>query len=142
MKTIQFFIPGKPVGKERPRTGGRGIIYTPKKTVQYERYVRDRYHLEAGTYRYPEGTAVRLTVKAVYPIPESWTKAKKQAAKEGKLIPGKPDGDNILKIIADALNGEAYDDDRNIYRMEIEKAYGTYPEETGVTVILRERPEE
>ena len=139
MKVIIFFVPGAPRGKERPRTGAGGHVYTPKKTKMYERLIRDYYHREAGNYRFPAGTAIYLNVKAVYPIPKSWNRAKKAAAAAGELVPGKPDGDNILKVVADALNGEGYDDDRNIYRMTVTKEYGL-PEDEGLLVILSERP--
>ena len=39
----------------------------------------------------------------------------------------KPDGDNILKVVLDALNGLAYDDDRQVVKMCIIKAYGVNP---------------
>lgn len=140
MKTITFFVPGAPQGKERPRVVSGGHVYTPKKTKMYERLIQDYYHREAGNYRFPPGTAVWLTVSAIYPIPKSWTRAKKASAAEGKLVPGKPDGDNILKIVADALNGEGYDDDRNIERMTVIKTYGPAGTE-GILVTIKERPQ-
>lgn len=39
----------------------------------------------------------------------------------------KPDGDNILKVVLDALNGLAYDDDRQVVKMCIIKVYGANP---------------
>ena len=39
----------------------------------------------------------------------------------------KPDGDNILKVVLDALNGLAYDDDRQVVKMCIIKVYGSNP---------------
>lgn len=139
MKTITFFVPGAPRGKERPRVVSGGHVYTPEKTKKYERLIRDYYHREAGTYRFPPGTAVWLTVTALFPIPKSWNKAKKAAAGAGELVPGKPDGDNILKIVADALNGEGYDDDRNIERMTVIKKY-VLPGGEGILVTIREKP--
>ena len=44
MRSIDFTIPGEPVGKGRPRAfvmKGAGIrMYTPKKTVNYENLVK------------------------------------------------------------------------------------------------------
>lgn len=36
----------------------------------------------------------------------------------------KPDCDNIAKAILDALNGVAYDDDKQVVRLHVEKEYG------------------
>lgn len=65
---------------------------------------------------------------AQYPIPQSWSKRKKKEAIAGLIMPTtKPDGDNILKVVLDALNGLAYDDDRQVVKMCIIKAYGVNP---------------
>ena len=43
---------------------------------------------------------------------------------EGCELPlKKPDADNILKVVADALNGIAYQDDKQIVLAEARKAY-------------------
>ena len=47
----------------------------------------------------------------------------------------KPDGDNILKAVADALNGVCYKDDKNIVKMSIEKFYSDMPR---IDVIIQE----
>ena len=39
----------------------------------------------------------------------------------------KPDADNVIKIITDALNGIAYDDDRQIVALMFEKFYAEIP---------------
>ena len=42
----------------------------------------------------------------------------------GDILPTKkPDADNILKIIADALNGIAYADDKQVVTAEVQKLY-------------------
>ncbi len=38
-----------------------------------------------------------------------------------------PDGDNILKAVADALNGVCYKDDKCLIKMSIEKFYSDVP---------------
>jgi len=46
----------------------------------------------------------------------------------GKIRPTKkPDGDNILKAVADALNGVCYKDDKCLIKMSIEKFYSDVP---------------
>ena len=78
-----------------------------------------------------------MSVKAYYPIPKSTSKKKKVQMLQGVLLPDKkPDCDNILKCIADSLNTIAYDDDKQIVHMDIEKYYG---EEPRTEVTLKER---
>ena len=53
----------------------------------------------------------------------------------GRTLPTKkPDADNVMKIILDALNGVAYEDDRQIVALAIRKTYGEKP---GVRVEIR-----
>jgi Holliday junction resolvase RusA-like endonuclease len=39
----------------------------------------------------------------------------------------KPDLDNLAKIILDSLNGIAFDDDRQVVRLEVSKFYSDRP---------------
>ena len=69
-----------------------------------------------------------MSVKAYYPIPKSTSKKRKEMMLQGILLPDKkPDCDNILKCIADSLNTIAYDDDKQIVHMDIEKYYSEEP---------------
>ena len=78
-----------------------------------------------------------MSVSAYYPIPKSTSKVKKEKMLKGILLPDKkPDVDNVLKGICDALNTIAYDDDKQIVHMDIEKYYS---EEPRTEVILKER---
>lgn len=122
-----FTIPGQPQGKARARTvtqGGKTHSYTPKKTALYERSVREVYKLSFPGVERLTGP-VTLILRAYMPIPESWPKAKKAKALAGLIEPMvKPDADNILKVVADALNGLAWEDDKQITHAEIIKSYG------------------
>jgi Holliday junction resolvase RusA-like endonuclease len=59
-------------------------------------------------------------------VPKSWQSAKKRLAREGKIRPAvKPDIDNLVKAILDALNGGiAYEDDKQIVELTAVKLYG------------------
>ena len=68
-------------------------------------------------------------------IPSSKSKKWKQAAAEGVEKPTKkPDVDNLIKIIMDALSGVIYKDDKQIIKMSVEKRYAEQP---GVTLEVR-----
>ena len=137
---INFFIPGKPTGKGRPRVC-RNVTYTPKETKDYETLVRTCYKQK---YRDKEPIAAKIPVEveiyAYFKIPKSTTKKQKVLIENNELFPTvKPDGDNISKIILDALNGLAYYDDNQVTDLTIYKQYATTDEKVGVVVNIREK---
>ena len=118
----QFIIPGKPMGKQRPRMTKQGICYTPKETVSYENLVKMCF-VEAGCQRL-EGQ-IEAEIEAYYPIPKSMSKKDRERVHYGILYPTKkPDVDNIAKAILDSLNGIAYHDDSQVVSLTINKYYG------------------
>lgn len=122
---MEFVVHGKPQGKARPRFSIRsGTVYTPKKTAIYEKKIAKAY-VEAGGEKYPAGTYVRVQIQVYFPIPKSWPKSKRQDALENILRPDKkPDIDNILKVVLDALNRIAYEDDKQVVYVSCRKIYG------------------
>ena len=120
-------IPGKPVGKARPRfrrAGFKVITYTPDESKKKE--VARIYKQSIGVL-YTDIT-LRVRILAKFPIPESWSKKNKDRALKGEIKPNKkPDLDNIAKIILDGLNGVAYTDDKQVTSLEIEKVYSDTP---------------
>ncbi len=135
---ISFTIPGNPVAKGRPRFARRGKFistYTPKKTQTYEDIVR--WHaLEArGDTPLFDGVSLSLFVHCFIGIPASWSKKKREQARIGVLDPlGRPDADNALKLVQDALNGVLYRDDGAICIATVTKKYSENPR-TEVTLI-------
>ncbi len=123
----KFTIPGEPMGKARPRICRNGHSFTPKKTVNYETLVKEMYSIAKGEYY--ENKQLAITVKAYFSIPESKSRKQKELMINGVIQPTKkPDCDNILKIICDALNGVAYKDDSQIVAARITKWYADKPE--------------
>lgn len=135
--TIEFFIPGEPRGKQRPRVAVRGQYahaYTPEQTTVYENLVKMMY-LQQCAGQYLKG-AIKAEIVAYFPIPKSVSKKKR-----GQMLSGevkhtkKPDGDNIAKIVLDSLNGIAFDDDSQVCDQCVKKRYNV---EVGVYVQLTE----
>ncbi|MFV0515810.1 MAG: RusA family crossover junction endodeoxyribonuclease [Aminipila sp.] len=117
----KFTIPGEPTGKARPRVTRWGTHNT-EKTVCYENLVKTAYD---GVLH--EGN-IEMTVKAYYSIPKQTSKKKREQMAKGEILPTKkPDCDNVLKIIADALNKIAYNDDAQIVRAVVEKYFSDVP---------------
>lgn len=71
--------------------------------------------------------ACAIRVTATMPVPSSWANAKRDAALAGVVHPtGKPDGDNLLKMI-DAFNEVVWTDDSRVVRALVIKQYGERP---------------
>lgn len=117
---MKVVIGGKIKGKARPRFfNGRAV--TPKDTVSYENWVKICYQEQCN--KKLEGP-VKATINIYHQIPKSYTKKRVQAIKIGLEKPlKKPDIDNIVKIILDALNGVAYQDDTQVVNLMANKHY-------------------
>lgn len=122
MMKYDFFIAESPFGKQRPKFG-RGHAYTPKETREYEQYVKSLYHGPLF-----EGAVIVKILAGFNP----------QKGKE--VYPTKkPDADNIAKTILDALNGVAYDDDKNVVDLVVSKRW---TDEPFVRVYIEEKCKE
>lgn len=132
MSGLRFEVPGIPVGKGRPRfVRATGRTYTPDRTVAFEDRV-GFYAVAAGAV-VMEGP-VHLEVWAYWPCPKSKHR-KRNPRPEGPRT-SKPDADNVLKVVADALNGICYQDDSQITDATIRKrtAAQGQPARTVITV--------
>ena len=125
---VVFEVPGEPRGKGRPRFTKTGHPYTDSETRAYENKIVAYYRKQLGAFRWPDSAFVSVQVTAYYPIPKSATKAATASMREGTMLPSrKPDIDNVLKIVLDALNGVAYKDDSRVVRVEAQKVYNDIP---------------
>ena len=126
---VRFVVPGEPKGKGRPRFSTAGKYpkaVTPEETASYENLIKVLY-MEGGFPKL-EG-AVRMEITAYFKVASSASKKRKAAMLIGEeKCMKKPDADNIVKCVADGLNGVAYDDDKQIVELEIKKLYGTTPQ--------------
>ena len=129
MQSVTFQVPGKPQGKARARTVynkqlKHSISYTPEGDLLYENLIKTLYMQAAEGVRFEKGTPVTLRIVARFEPPKSASKKRQQQMLSGELPPlKKPDIDNIVKVVADALNGAAYHDDTQIIFTVAKKAY-------------------
>ena len=78
----------------------------------------------AAGLRFEKGTPVTLRIIARFEPPKSASKKRQKQMLSGEIPPlKKPDIDNIVKVVADALNGAAYHDDTQIIFTIAKKAY-------------------
>lgn len=127
---IAFTVPGAPVAKGRPRAcirSGKVATYTPDNTARYENLVKLAAR-EAMKGFVLIGGAVALEVKVFLAVPASWSKKKQAEAVAGTVRPsGRPDADNLLKSVADGMNGVVFADDAQVTSCLVQKRYDTSP---------------
>lgn len=124
----EFEMQGEIVGKARPRMNTRtGRAYTPTNTKMYE-YALRQWFIREYPYFKPIETRVKVTIIAYFDIPKSTSKKKEAEMLLENISPTKkPDIDNIIKIILDAMNKFAFKDDTQVTKLEIEKKYAESP---------------
>lgn len=114
-KVVRFEVPGEPRSKGRPRVTQRGT-YTPKETLIAERIVRNAWR---GLGEEP--FLFQLLVEIDF-----YNGNKRRR-----------DLDNMAKLVLDALNKEAYEDDNQVVELNLRKFY-TVKERARTVITLRE----
>lgn len=101
------------------------MTYTPEKTVNYENRVKAMYVY--GRFPKLEGP-IRVSVVMYFGIPASVSKKARQLMLDGEILPAKkPDCDNVCKSILDAIQGIAFDDDKQVVELRAKKLYSDNP---------------
>lgn len=118
---ITFTIPGEPVQWVRAGRAGRAT-FTERKQADHKQQVRWRAKA-AGVRTLLGPVAVEMVF--MYEPPKSWPKIdREQAITTGQRKITTPDCDNLVKQILDALEGVAYDNDRQVTYSPPIKMYG------------------
>ena len=125
---FELILDGPPHGKGRPRfSRATGHTYTPEKTARFEE--RLAWAAQSVMNRAPlfDGP-LEMAVHAYFSIPASKPAKWKTDAKNGLIRPTKkPDIDNVVKGVADALNKVVYVDDTQIVSLTAAKYYSERP---------------
>lgn len=140
MNDVQIFtVMGEPRGKQRAKTYRHGNFtktVTPEQTVVYENLIALEYRRQCKDFRFEDREMLAITIEAYFSIPKSASKKNRTLMLKRVLRPvKKPDGDNIIKVVCDALNGLAYHDDAQIVDMVIRKYYAESPK---LVISIRE----
>ena len=108
-KSYKFSVPIRPKAKGRPRVTRKNNstwAYTPKSTRDYEAAVKQCY--KGPKFEGPVSLTVTFSMKrAIVTITEL----------DCDSSPLRGDISNYIKSIEDALNGLAFDDDRQVHRL-------------------------
>ncbi|MCM1233842.1 MAG: RusA family crossover junction endodeoxyribonuclease [Ruminococcus flavefaciens] len=130
--TMRIEVYGQPQGKQRARVCMRGNYaraYTPEKTASYENLINLSYiqALKGAPSPFWD-KPIKITIQAIYQIPKSFSRKRTAAALDGQIRPQvKPDIDNVVKVVCDALNKVAYKDDTQVVEIAAYKRYGAEP---------------
>ena len=138
---ISISLSGPPRGKGRARAvsipGVGARLYSDPATVKYETQLRFA-GTQAMAGRPPIEGPVQVVLWVRFPIPESWSKKRRNLALSGNILPTKrPDVDNIIKLIGDGLNMVTWRDDAQIADVRGIKIYSDRP---GMTIEIDTLP--
>jgi len=122
---FQFFVPLEPVPMARPRRGAHGIFYNPSaKAVKDYRAFLSGCCNERGMSLpvFSFGTPVELTIvfRKRRPLSHFVGRCLERGLRSdapSEIHVGKPDLDNLDKVVMDAATSVLYDDDSQVYIM-------------------------
>ncbi len=130
--SVSFTVPGVAVPKGRPKFARRCqhmTTYTPEKTASFENLVKSRSDdAMKGKGLIMTNAPVQAVINIYLPIPKSWPKKFKEMALNGQVgVTKKPDMDNVVKALFDAMNGIVFKDDSQVVFAMVRKTYATTP---------------
>ena len=125
MSALSFVVPGILPGWQRAGKNGKRH-FTPEMTAAAEREIA-AHGRQAASGVLLEG-ALCLVCHVYLPVPASWSEKRRKAALAGEAWPaGRPDWDNLGKLVSDALNRVCYKDDAQISDGRVIKWYALNP---------------
>lgn len=136
-KTFEFVVPGEVIGQGRPRAfnlKGHIRMYDPDKSRDYKSkinmYAFSRMKaLGMDKLQEADGKGFRVKITAYFAPPKSYSKKKYSQAMAGEIRPTKkPDCDNIIKAVLDALNNVFWEDDRLVSSVYLTKEFLYQPQ--------------
>ncbi len=132
---IRIVVPGlpKPLARNRHRivktpAGGHYVSsYLPGASRNEQAVIR-QFAAEAMYGGPPFTEAIDLRIIAWLPVPQSWSRKRREAALLGVVCPtGRPDLDNYLKLACDALKAIVWRDDSQVVNLTAWKRYSETP---------------
>jgi Holliday junction resolvase RusA-like endonuclease len=129
---IVLRVAGKPATKGRPRFDPRTRrAVTPPSNIVSENDIRAVWR-EAGEPRIDDDVAIALNVEITVMRPAGHFRKDGSLSAKGQRHPipdrQKPDLDNAVKLVMDALNSRAYRDDVRIAQVTASRRWGSWPE--------------
>jgi Holliday junction resolvase RusA-like endonuclease len=120
------------MGAVRMTTRGKYVKESAQRYLDYKKFIYYSVLQQINNVYNPIDAAIGVEVVFKMPIPESWSIKQKQEA-VGSPHTKKPDIDNLLKGLFDAVNGLLWIDDNRIARLITSKIYSNEP---GIELII------
>lgn len=121
---ITFVVDVKPRGQARPRVTRRGT-YKIDADVEYEGVIRLAAS-NAMKGEEPMAGPIRVSMHFACQIPLSYS-PKAQSERFNAIHTMKPDIDNMVKSVFDAMNGVVYNDDAQVFSVNAAKSWAYKP---------------
>ena len=136
---LHLIVSGEPVGQPRHKVctiGGRARMYLPTKhpVHAYKAAIRAAFIQATGQWDMIEGP-VHVGIHVWFVMPASWSK-KKRASHAGQYHAQKPDADNVVKAVLDALTDcYAWRDDSQVASVQVIKRWAGQEPTTLIEIV-------
>lgn len=121
---FEFEVPGKVQAKQRPRLSRYGKVYTPGQTSSYENWIKLCFVNKYGNIEPISQKRFFIKIDVYKSVPKSITNKNKIKMLNNEIRPTvKPDADNVVKSVLDALNKLIYKDDSQVTDLLVHKYY-------------------
>ena len=138
VNTIQIIIPGKPAAWQRARSNGKVRFDSPEQARN--KLTIGQIGALAMQGRAPFQGPLQVHVAGYWQWPKSISE-KKRRTYGSHFFVSRPDGDNLAKLLGDALNGIVWRDDAQIVSLTVIKRYGLTPQTMISVECLTEEPD-
>jgi Holliday junction resolvase RusA-like endonuclease len=136
----EVVVPGEPVPQPRHRVAVRGRFaqaYIPSEHGIHAFKASIIAAVQAAGWQ-PVSGPVEVEIECVFSRPKSHKRRRGGVVRSAPKIP-LPDWDNLGKGVCDALNGIAYEDDKQIACGSTRKRYAEEGEPAGTRIVVRSR---
>lgn len=129
-RPVVFTVRGEPAAQPRPRVFRNGGVRTDNPaSLRWKRSIAWAFRAAAVGLAPPAFGSGPIALTLTF-----WLARPKTVERSSPSV--KPDLDNLVKAVADALNKIAWADDGQIVRIEAEKRYVRGDDAEGVTILI------
>ena len=132
---MMFVVKGIPKALKRARVSSKGTFYDPSKKDKQDFLLQCKNHAPGA----PLKGEVRIWITFYFKRPKSHYVSNNPKNKLKNTAPvahtSKPDLDNLVKFVLDALNGSFYIDDSQIHKIEALKKYHSENNSTQISIV-------
>jgi len=122
---VNFEVNIEPMGAVRMTGRGKFVKEAAQRYLSYKGLIGNVASMKV---KEPIEGPIKVVINFFYPIPKRFTKAQKLLAVKRMIAPTvKPDIDNCIKGVFDALNKIAWNDDNQVARVISSKWYSDNP---------------